>query len=76
MQADVSNSAGDVGMPYMPSAADLWAEEISTDLLRFGSSDFSNYWRTRLSLYFGVIVLAGRVGFALRFFEFDKVYIT
>jgi hypothetical protein len=26
-------------------------------------SDFSGYWRTRLSSYFGEIVLVGRVGF-------------
>jgi hypothetical protein len=36
-------------------------------------SDFSGFWKTRLSSYFGEIVLVGRVGFALGIFEIDKV---
>jgi hypothetical protein len=70
---DVNNSTGDVNRSYRWSATDLWAEEISRDLLRFGFLIFSGYWRTRLSSYFGEIVLAGRVGFSLRISEIDKV---
>jgi hypothetical protein len=36
VQADVRNSAGDLNKPYRRSETDLWAEEISRDLLRFG----------------------------------------
>jgi hypothetical protein len=37
-------------------------------------SDFSGYWRTRLSSSdFGGFVLAGRAGFSLRISEIDKV---
>jgi hypothetical protein len=36
IQADVNNSTGDINRPYRWSATDLWEEEISRDLLRFG----------------------------------------
>jgi hypothetical protein len=36
VQADINNNTGDVNRPYRWSATDLWVEEISRDLLRFG----------------------------------------
>jgi hypothetical protein len=76
VQADVNSSTGDVSRSYRWSATDLWAEEISRDLLRFGFLIFSGYWRTRLSSDFGEFVLAGRAGFSLRISEIDKSYRT
>jgi hypothetical protein len=58
---------------HQQSATNLWAKETSRDLLRFGFPIFSGFWRTRLSSDFGEIVLAGRVGFALKISEINKV---
>jgi hypothetical protein len=42
-------------------------------LLRFSFMIFCVIGRTRLSLDLGRFVLAGRVGFSLRIYKFDKV---
>ena len=57
----------------MWSTIDFWVEEISRDIVEVWFSDLYGYWRTRLSLDFDDIVLAGRAGFALKIFDVNKI---
>jgi hypothetical protein len=66
---DISSSTGDVNNTYMWFTTDLWAEEISMDLLMFG---FLVIGGQGCSQIFGRFVLVGRAGFALKISKFDK----
>ena len=46
----------DVNKPYMCFVVDLWEEEISKDLLRFGFLIFLVIWRIRFPSYFDKVV--------------------
>jgi hypothetical protein len=48
-------------------AVDLWEEYISRDIYKVWVYVLYGYWRTRLSLDFGEIVLAKRTSFFLIF---------
>jgi hypothetical protein len=60
-------------MSYKCSATDLWEEDISSDLLRFGFLIFCVIGGQGCPHTFGRFVLDTRVGFSLRIYELNKV---